>query len=92
MSSLNGENARETGLKLNSGVYVLDVLNDQPAHRAGIVAGDVITRFNGTTIQTPLDLQSAVASTPVGTTVQIQLVRKKAQQVLQLTVGEMPTE
>ncbi len=92
ISSLNGENARETGLKLNSGVYVLDVLNDQPAHRAGIVAGDVITRFNGTTIQMPLDLQSAVASTPVGTTVQIQLVRKKAQQVLQLTVGEMPTE
>lgn len=90
--SLNNEHARESGLRFNGGVYVLDVLNDQPAHRAGIIAGDVITQFNGATIQTPLDLQSAVASTPVGATVKVQLVRKKAQQVLQLTVGEMPTE
>ena len=89
---LDGDNAREIGLARNGGVYVLDVLNDQPAHRAGIIAGDVITQFNGAVIQTPLDLQSAVASTPVGTTVKVQLLRKKAQQVLQLTVGEMPTE
>jgi S1-C subfamily serine protease len=89
---LDGDNAREIGLGLNAGVYVLDVLNDQPAHRAGIIAGDVITQFNGAVIQTPLDLQSAVAGTPVGATVQVQLLRKKAQQVLQLTVGEMPAE
>jgi len=89
---LDGDNAREIGLGLNAGVYVLDVLNDQPAHRAGIIAGDVITQFNGAVIQTPLDLQSAVAGTPVGATVRIQLLRKKAQQVLQLTVGEMPAE
>lgn len=89
---LNGNKAREAGLALNGGVYVLDVLNDQPAHQAGIIAGDVITQFNGAVINTPLDLQSAVAGTPVGTTVNVQLVRKKAQQTLQLTVGEMPTE
>jgi S1-C subfamily serine protease len=89
---LDGDNAREIGLGLNAGVYVLDVLNDQPAHRAGIIAGDVITQFNGAVIQTPLDLQSAVAGTPVGATVRVQLLRKKAQQVLQLTVGEMPAE
>jgi hypothetical protein len=28
----------------------------------------------------------------VGATVRVQLLRKKAQQVLQLTVGEMPAE
>jgi serine protease Do len=89
---LDGDHAHEAGLGRNGGVYVLDVLNDQPAYWAGIIAGDVITQFNGAVIQTPLDLQSAVASTPVGTTVQIQLLRKKARQVLQLTVGEMPSE
>jgi S1-C subfamily serine protease len=89
---LDGDQVLESGLGRNSGVYVLDVLNDQPAHRAGIIAGDVITQFNGAVIQTPLDLQSAVANTPVGATVQVQLLRKKAQQVLQLTVGEMPAE
>ncbi len=89
---LNGSKAREAGLGLNRGVYVLDVLNDQPAHQAGIIAGDVIIQFNGAAINTPLDLQSAVAGTPVGTTVKVQLVRKKAPQMLQLTVGEMPTD
>ncbi len=89
---LDGDHAREAGLGLNRGVYVLDVLNDQPAHRAGIIAGDVITQFDGAVIQTPLDLQSAVASTPVGATVRVLLLRKQAQQILRLTVGEMPTE
>jgi len=89
---LDGDHTHETGIGRNHGVYVLDVLNDQPAHRAGILAGDVITQFNGTVIQTPLDLQSAVAGTPVGATVQVQLLRKKARQVVQLTVGEMPAE
>jgi len=89
---LDGENTYETGAGQNRGVYVLDVLNDQPAHRAGILAGDVITQFNGAVIQTPLDLQSAVAGTPVGTTVQVQLLRKKARQIVKLTVGEMPAE
>jgi serine protease Do len=90
--SLDANNMKRTGLTRNQGVYVLGVLNDQPAHRAGIVAGDVITQFNGASIQTPLDLQTAVAGTPVGTTVQIQLLRDKAQQMLQLTIGEMPVE
>jgi S1-C subfamily serine protease len=89
---LDGDNTYETGIGRNQGVYVLDVLNDQPAHRAGILAGDVITQFNGAVVQTPLDLQSAVAGTPVGMTVQVQLLRKKARQVVQLTVGEMPVE
>jgi S1-C subfamily serine protease len=89
---LDGDNDDETGLGRHRGVYVLDVLNDQPAHRAGILAGDVITQFNGAVIHTPLDLQSAVAGTPVGTTVQVQLLRKKARQIVQLTVGEMPAE
>ncbi len=80
--SLDSDNARAAGLGRNRGVYVLDVLNDQPAHRAGIIAGDVITQFNGAAIHTPLDLQSAVAGTPVGATVQIQLLRKKAQQTV----------
>ncbi len=87
---LNGPQARERGITASHGVYVHDVLNDHPAHRAGIIAGDVIVRFDGLRIVTPLDLQSAVAGTPVGKTVRVQLLRKQAVRSLQLTVGEMP--
>ena len=79
------------GRPLQRGVYVHDVLPNHPAQRAGVIAGDVITRFNGSRINTPLDLQSAVATTPVGKTVQIEVLREKAFYTMELTVGEMPT-
>jgi S1-C subfamily serine protease len=50
----------------------------------------VIKRFDGTQIATPLDLQSAVSTTPIGKKVFIDLFRKQALQTVQLTVGEMP--
>jgi S1-C subfamily serine protease len=69
---------------------VHDVLTDKPAQQAGILAGDVITQFDGAPIATPLDLQSVVAVTPVGKTVQVQVRRQQATRIVNLTVGEMP--
>ena len=54
------------GLRPPRGVYVHDVLNDQPAQQAGIVAGDIILSFDGQRITTPFELQSQVAITPAG--------------------------
>jgi S1-C subfamily serine protease len=82
--------ARELGMVPQSGVYVHDVLTDKPAQQAGILAGDVITQFDGAPIATPLDLQSVVAVTPVGKTVQVQVRRQQATRIVNLTVGEMP--
>jgi serine protease Do len=84
--------ASELGMMPQSGVYVHDVLSDNPAQQAGILAGDVITQFDGARIATPLDLQSAVAGTPVGKTVQVQVRRKQAIRTVNLTVGEMPRQ
>jgi serine protease Do len=84
--------ASELGMMPQSGVYVHDVLSDNPAQQAGILAGDVITQFDGARIATPLDLQSAVAGTPVGKTVQGQVRRKQAIRTVKLTVGEMPRQ
>jgi serine protease Do len=87
---LDRPKARELGLTDTQGVYVHEVLQDQPAQQAGLLAGDVIMRFDGTQIATPLDLQSAVSMTPIGKKVFIQLFRKQALQTVELTVGEMP--
>lgn len=89
---LNGPKARELGLAHDLGVYVHEVLHDQPAQQAGILAGDIIMQFDGTQIATPTDLQRVVASTPVGKKVQVQLLRKQAQHSVELTVGEMPEQ
>jgi serine protease Do len=87
---LDPEKLQALGLAEPQGVYVHGVIEAQPAQQAGIMAGDVITRFDGTTIVTPTDLQSVVASTPVGKKVDVQLVRNKARHTVLLTVGEMP--
>ena len=87
---LDPEKLQALGLTAPRGVYVHGVIDAQPAQQAGIMAGDVITRFDGTMIVTPTDLQSVVASTPVGKKVDVQLVRNKAQRIVELTVGEMP--
>ncbi len=81
---------QQLGVASQQGVYVHDVLNDQPAHQAGLIGGDIITRFDGTTVTTPADLQRIVAATPVGKTVQIQFFRQQIVHTVELTVGEMP--
>ncbi len=88
--SLEQEKAKAMGLYPPRGVYVHDVLNDQPAQRAGIVAGDIILSFDGQKITTPFELQSQVAITPAGKKVQVELLRKQSKHELQLTVGTMP--
>jgi S1-C subfamily serine protease len=84
------EKAKSHGLHAPRGVYVHDVVNDQPAHRAGIIAGDILLSFDGQQINTPFELQSIVALTPIGKKVQVELIRKQAKHELELTVGTMP--
>jgi serine protease Do len=88
---LDMERANGLGLSNSTGVYVHDVLNDQPAQLAGIQVGDVIVRFDGKTISSPFDLQSVVSATPTGKTVNVNLLRKKALHTVKLTVGMMPS-
>jgi serine protease Do len=87
---LDLERAHGLGLEKSSGVYVQDVLNDQPAQLAGIRAGDVIVKFDGKAVSSPFDLQSIVSATPTGKTVQVKLLRRKQLHTVELTVGVMP--
>jgi len=87
---LDAEKAQTLGLTASRGVYVHDVLQDQPAQRAGIQVGDVIIGFDGTTVGNPFDLQRVVSATPVGKTVQVEVYRKRAVHMVELTVGAMP--
>ncbi|MCZ6873049.1 MAG: trypsin-like peptidase domain-containing protein [bacterium] len=84
------DQAKVLGLENSSGVYVHDVLNDQPAQQAGIKVGDVILRFDGRAITSPFDLQSVVSATPTGKTVEVSLLRKQTLYTVELTVGIMP--
>jgi serine protease Do len=83
----------ELKVKLNlideKGALVSDVGTGGPADRAGILRGDVIVSFNGKMIGTSSDLPYIVASTPVGKTVTVEVIRKGQKMRLQVETGEL---
>lgn len=61
-----------------------------PAAKAGLRAGDLITKFNGRTITTPEELIVSIRSQNVGDKVEIEYIRsgKTLKAILTLTAGE----
>lgn len=57
------------------GVLVQTLVPGGPAERAGLLPGDIITRFNGRPIETSNRLKNAIAFTPPGSSVNVDLVR-----------------
>jgi serine protease Do len=77
------------GVKNNEGVLVADVYKGSPAEKAGIERGDVIVKYDGRNITDSKDLPRMVASTSVGKTVDVKLVRDGREMERNVTVGEM---
>jgi hypothetical protein len=73
-----------------SGVTVVDVVPGSPADAAGLQPGDVITQINGQAIQTPSDLQSALAGMRAGQRVEIQYQRGPSTATTQATLAPRP--
>lgn len=72
------------------GAVVAQVGSGTPASRAGIRAGDVITKFNGTAISSSTDLLDALARARPGQTASVTINRNGTSHTLQVTLGEMP--
>jgi serine protease Do len=77
------------GLKEKEGVLVADVSKGSPAEKAGIERGDVILQFDGKEVAESKDLPRIVAATPVGKTVNIELLRDEKVIERTVKVGEM---
>ena len=79
-------------LKDEKGALVADVVSDGPAEKAGLKRGDVIVSFDGKDIEEMNQLPYVVASTPVGKSVTVELIRKGKKIALQVEVGELKEE
>jgi serine protease Do len=76
-------------LKDTKGALVADVTEGAPAEKAGIERGDVIVSFDGKEIVEMKDLPYLVASTPVGKTVPVVIIRKGRKKTVQVKIGEL---
>jgi serine protease Do len=81
--------AQSFGLPKAEGALVASVERDGPAAKAGIQQGDVIVKFNNRDVHDDHELPELVAETPIGRTVDVEVVRDGKHRTLQVTVGEL---
>ena len=86
------EVAESIGLGKAQGVLVRGVEEGSPAEKAGIEAGDIITRFDGKPIEKPADLPRAVGNTKPGSQVSLTVFRRGTTKDLKVTVSEIEPE
>ena len=77
-------------LKNNQGALVADVEADAPAAKAGLKAGDVITKVNGKPVTDANELTLAVTATSPGTKINLEVLRDGSTKELTATTGERP--
>ena len=87
IAELSDDDAPRYGLPEGRGVLIRNVVAGQPADRGGVKPDDVVTSVDGTNIEGPGDLQRIIASTPVGQTVKLQVMRDGKPAELSVTIG-----
>ena len=81
--------AESIGLGKTDGALVRGVETGSPAEKAGIEAGDVITRYDGKAVEKASDLPRLVGNTKPGTKTHITVFRRGALRDLSITIAEV---
>jgi serine protease Do len=84
--------ADSLGLKTAEGALVAEPQPDGPAAKAGIKSGDVITKVNGDVIKDARTLARRISTLAPGASVKLTVVRGGKEDVVTLTLGELPQE
>jgi serine protease Do len=90
VQNVTEEIAASLGLQEPKGALVAKVSPGSPAGAGGIEPADVIVKFDGQSIDNMRGLPRAVAATPIGKTVSVELLRKGKPVELTVTVGRLP--
>jgi serine protease Do len=84
--------AESIGLGRAQGALVRSVESGSPADKAGIEAGDIITKFDGKAIDRATDLPRLVGNTKPGTRTTMTVFRRGGSRDLSVTVAELEAE
>ncbi|MGH7782807.1 MAG: DegQ family serine endoprotease [Candidatus Binatia bacterium] len=86
---VTAELARSFGLKQAQGALVGDVMAQGPAKKAGINRGDVIVSYDGKKVEDSAMLPMLVASTPIGKTVPVQVIRNGKETTVNVEIAKL---
>lgn len=76
---------------VKEGVIVKSVVPGSPAHKGGLLPGDIIVSFDGRAVRSTKDILSAVGYT-IGRRIEVTVTRRgeKTSRTLQLTTEPLP--
>ena len=92
IQNLNEGLAKSFGYEGTDGVLVGEVMPEGPGAEAGLKAGDIITKFNGSKTLNMDKLRAKVASTKPGTTAQVEVFRNGKHQTLEVKIGDLGSQ
>ena len=92
IEQVSKEIAESIGLGRPQGALVRGVEAGAPADKAGIEAGDIITRFDGKVIEKSSDLPRLVGNVKPGTRSPITVFRRGTSRELMVTIAEIEAE
>lgn len=84
--------AESIGLGKPIGALILGVEKGSPAEKAGVEAGDIITRFDGKTIEKSTDLPRIVGGIKPGTRSSMTVFRRGGSKELQVVIAEIEAD
>ncbi len=88
IQNISDEIAKSMNYKNKSGVLVSDVFKGDPADKAGIKVGDIITEINGKVVKDTHELLLITAALRVGEKANIKVVRDGKEIFFQIVVAE----
>jgi serine protease Do len=92
VQNLTPELAKSYGLPSTNGALVADVVPDSPAAKAGVQPGDVLTRFDGKTVDSSSALPVLVSLTESGHEVDVDLWRNGHKETDKIRLEARPNQ
>ncbi|MEG3768318.1 PDZ domain-containing protein, partial [Alteromonas sp. 14N.309.X.WAT.G.H12] len=80
--------AKAMGVSANRGAFVREVTPESAAEKAGLKAGDIITKFNGRELHSFRELAAKIASMGAGADVELTIVREGDEKVVSVTLDD----
>ncbi|HTI12315.1 MAG TPA: trypsin-like peptidase domain-containing protein [Puia sp.] len=87
--SLTGRMIAANRLERNTGVYIYEIVPDQPVYNNELRTGDIIVAFNGKPIGTVDELHKQLGEGVIGRSVQLEVLRNGRKETIHALPGEM---
>lgn len=89
---LDPRHAQELGIPTNEGALIVGTIPNSPAAQSGLKDYDFVTKVGDKTIRNSRDFSRAIADSPAGTELALEIYREGKKQTLKVTLGEHPDD